>query len=148
MEKANQHIGNGLNLLQQLAQRLSIPPHEEVRGFATEFALAHDAGYLTWTDRSSQWVGRSSPTSDPNMWLQTIDDIKLTLVGRDRARGRVIQTELPDPDEDDGRIITGLTLEEITRSIGDTYTATQLPRYLHDSGLPAEAIPSLVTGDK
>jgi len=148
-EHANQYIGNGLNLLQQLAQRLGIPPYEEMQGFAIELALAHDAGYMTWTDRGAQWVGHSSPTNDPNMWLQTIDDIKLTLDGRDRARGRLIQTELPDADEDDGRIITGLTLEEIARPIGDTYTATQLPRYLRDSGLPAEAVmPPSVTGDK
>ncbi|HVV77961.1 MAG TPA: TIGR02391 family protein [Mycobacteriales bacterium] len=82
------------------------------------------------------------------MWLQTVDDIKLTLDGRDRARGRVIQTELPDPDEDDGRLITGLTLEEVARCIGDTYTSTQLPRYLRESGIPEDAVPPSVSGDK
>lgn len=65
-----------------------------------------------------------------------------------RRRGRVIQVALPDPEEDDGRIITGLTLEEIARSIGDTYTAAQLPRYLRDSGIPPEVIPPSVAGDK
>jgi hypothetical protein len=56
------------------------------------------------------------PTNDPNMWLQSIDNLKLTLHGRDGARGRVIQVALLDPDEDDQRIITGLTLDEIARS--------------------------------
>jgi uncharacterized protein (TIGR02391 family) len=148
MEQSQAYIGNGHNMLQQLAQRAGVPMHEEMSGFAIELALACDAGYLTWTDRSQQYVGRSSPTNDPNMWLQTIDDIKLTLDGRDRARGRVIQLELPDPDEDDGRIITGLTLEEIARSIGATYTPAQLPRYLHDSGIPDESLPPSVEGDK
>ena len=121
--------------------------NDDMRGFAIELALACDAGYLTWTDRSQQYIGTFSPTNDPNMWLQTIDDIKLTLDGRDRARGRVIQLGLPDPDEDDGRIITGLTLEEIARSIGATYTPAQLPRYLHESGIPDEALPPSGEGD-
>ena len=89
-----------------------------------------------------------NPTTDPVNWLQGIDDVRLTLAGRDRARGRLIQTELPDADEDDGRMITGLVLEEVARSIGDTYTSTQIPRYLRESGLPPEAIPDSVTGDK
>gem|GEM_PF-5171539 len=45
----------------------------------------------------------------------------------------MIQVELPDPDEDDNRIITGLTMEEIARSIGD-----KLPRYLRESGIPED----------
>ncbi len=148
LEQTSAYIGNGNYLLQQLAQRTGVPWHEDMASFAVELALAYEAGYLTWTDRSSQYVGRSSPTIDPNQWLQTIDNIKLTLAGRDRARGRVIQTELPDPDEDDGRMITGLTLEEIARSIGDTYTVAQLPRYLRESGIPTEALPPSITGDK
>ena len=148
MEQANSYIGNGLHLLEQLSQRAGVPSYENMPQFATELALANDAGYLTWTDRSSHYVGRFGPTNDPNMWLQTIDDIKLTLAGRDRALGRVIQVELPDPNEDDGRIITGLTLEEIARSIGDTYTAAQLPRYLRESGIPVDVVPPIVGGDK
>lgn len=148
MEQQNAYIGNGLRLLEELARRQGFLYHEELRPFAIELALASNAGYLTWTDRSSRMVGHYSPTTDPNNWLQTIDDIKLTLAGRDRARGRVIQAELPDPDEDDNRIITGLTMEEIARSIGDTYTAAQLPRYLRESGIPVDAVPDVVTGDK
>lgn len=148
IEQSQTYFGNGHNLLQQLAQRAGVPMHEEMASFATELALAYDAGYLTWADRSQQFVGRSSPTNDPNMWLQTIDNISLTLDGRDRARGRVIQQELPDLDEDDGRIITGMTLEEIARSIGATYTAAQIPRYLRESGIATELLPQSVEGDK
>ncbi|HEU5269355.1 MAG TPA: TIGR02391 family protein [Jatrophihabitans sp.] len=148
IEQSGQYLGSGLNLLDRLAREANVAPYESMREFAIELALAYHKGYLTWVDRSSQWVGHPSPTTDANMWLQTFDDIRLTLDGRDRARGRVIQTALPDPDEDDGRIIAGLTLEEAARSIGDTYTASQLPRYLRESGLSADAVPGSVTGDK
>ena len=55
--------------------------------------------------------------------------------------GRIVERELPDPSEDDGRPITGMALEEIARAIGDTYTGIQLPRYLRDSGVPEEFVP-------
>ncbi len=148
IEQAGGYVVNGLYLLQRLNQDDGLPQGDGMSEFAKELSLAFEAGFLTWTDRSSQFVGRHSPTNDPNMWLQTIDEIKLTLSGRDRARGRLILTELPDPDEDDGRIITGLTMEEVARSIGDTYTAAQLPRYLRESGIPEDAVPDAVTGDK
>jgi uncharacterized protein (TIGR02391 family) len=147
MEQANGWIGNGYRLLEELARRQGIAQHEEMKAFAKELTLAHDAGFLTWTDRSSTW-GNVTAASDPNMWLQSIDNLTLTITGRDRARGRVIQAEWPDPDEDDNRIITGLTMEEIARSIGDTYTAAQLPRYLRESGIPKDAVPDVVVGDK
>jgi|SRR5579872_683559 len=41
-----------------------------------------------------------------------------------------------------------MTLEKIARAIGDTYSGGQLPKYLHDSGIPDEYIPSEVTGSK
>jgi uncharacterized protein (TIGR02391 family) len=148
LEQTGQYLGNGLNLLEQLARQANVPPYEAMAEFAIELALAHNAGYLTWIDRSDRFGRDLSPMVDANSWLQSFDGIKLTLDGRDRARGRVIQNALPDPNEDDGRIITGLTMEEIARSIGDTYTSTQLPRYLRESGLPDDAVPGSVVGDK
>lgn len=38
-------------------------------------------------------------------------------------------TPLPDPEEDDGQMIAGSTLELIARDLGDTYTLAQLPRF-------------------
>lgn len=146
LETSGSHLGNGYFLLESVGRLAGVQPHEDMRGFAIELTLAHNAGYLTWTDRSSRMVGQYSPTLDPGNWLQTIDDIKLTLAGRDRARGRVIQVELPDPEEDDGRIITGMTMEEIAKSIGETYTATQLPRFLRESGVPTDV--ESVPGDR
>jgi uncharacterized protein (TIGR02391 family) len=148
LEEENQSFGNGLNLLQQLNQRRNVPQQDGIDSFAVELALAFQTGYLTATDRSQNWVGNFGPTNNPHQWLQTFDNVRMTLAGRDRARGRLIQIGFPDPGEDDGRIITGLTLEEIARCIGDTYTPTQLPGYLRDSGLPPEVVPPAVEGDK
>ena len=96
--------------------------------------------YTTSTDMT--------PLLDANVWLQQIRDIRLTLDGRDRARGRVVLRPLPDPAEDDDRPITGMTLEEIARAIGDTYTTGQLPRYLRESGVPDDRVPEAVSGNK
>ena len=85
LEQTNAYIGNGQNLLQQVARLAGVPWHDDMAGFAVELELAHGAGYLTWTDRSSHYVGLSSPTADPNQWLQTVDNIKLTLVGREQG---------------------------------------------------------------
>lgn len=41
-----------------------------------------------------------------------------------------------------------MTLEEIARPIGDTYTTAQLPRYLRESGLPEQFIPPHPAGNK
>jgi uncharacterized protein (TIGR02391 family) len=148
LEQTGQTAGSGMNLLDRLARDAGVPVYDAMQEFAIELQLAHDAGYLSWRDQSDRWAVRATPTSDPNMWLQSFDDIALTLEGRDRARGRVIVATLPDADEDDGRIITGLTLEEIARSIADTYTATQLPRYLRESGIPDDFVPTSVITDK
>jgi len=146
MEQSGGGWTTGYRLLEQFARPAGIAVHEVMGPFAKELVLARQAGYLTWTDQN---VEPYSHVSDPNMWLQTVVvNVQLTLAGRDRARGRVIQVELPDPDEDDNRIITGLTMEEIARSIGDTYTAAQLPRYLRESDLPIDAVPDPVVGDK
>ena len=110
--------------------------------------IARNAGYLEWNEMTSPGVPRPDPTIDPQRWLQEIRDLRLTLSGRDRARARLFQRPLPNPEEDDDRPITGMTLEEIARQIGDTYSGSQLPRYLSDSGIPAEFIPAEVTGSK
>ena len=110
--------------------------------------LARAAGYLEWIDQFNPGVRVLDPVTEAQQWLQQIHDIRLTIDGRDRARGRVVQRPLPDPDEDDDRPITGMTLEEIARAIGDTYTASQLPRYLRESGIPEEFIPAEVAGNK
>lgn len=141
-------LANGYYLMQRAANGKTIDWNQDATSFARELLLIASAGYLTWTDRSGLNASRTDPLANSQYWLQEIWELRLTPSGRDRARGRVIQRPLPDPDEDDERPIAGMTLEEIARAIGDTYSGAQLPRYLHDSGVPDEYIPAEVTGSK
>ena len=141
-------LSNGLNLMQRAAQNQVVDWNYDTSTFARELLLAAAAGYVTWTDQSGRNVGVTDPIANSQSWLQMIWELRLTLSGRDRARGRIIERALPDPDEDDGRPIAGMTLEEIARVIGGTYTGQQLPKYLHDSGIPDESIPAEMVGSK
>jgi uncharacterized protein (TIGR02391 family) len=141
-------LSSGWQLMQAASQGQTIDWDHDCRTFARELLLARAAGYLEWTDPFNPGVRVLNPVTEAQQWLQQIWEIRLTLDGRDRARGRVIQRPLPDPDEDDDRPITGMTLEEIARAIGDTYTGTQLPRYLRESGISEEFIVAEVTGSK
>jgi uncharacterized protein (TIGR02391 family) len=141
-------LGSGYSLMQAASEGRTIDWDRDSRTFARELLLARVAGYLEWTDPFNPGVRVLNPVTEAQQWLQQIYDIRLTLAGRDRGRGRVIQRPLPDPDEDDDRPITGMTLEEIARAIGDTYTGSQLPRYLRESGIPDEFIPAEVSGSK
>jgi uncharacterized protein (TIGR02391 family) len=141
-------LSSGWQLMQAASQGQAVDWDHDCRTFARELLLARAAGYLEWIDPFNPGVRVLDPVTEAQQWLQQIWDIRLTLDGRDRARGRVIQRLLPDPDEDDDRPITGMTLEEIARVIGDTYTGSQLPRYLGESGIPEEFIAAGVTGSK
>ncbi len=130
-------LTNGLNLMRRMGGS-DIDRNRDLGPFAGELVLAEKAGYMTWKELQGRFVGHPTWDGDPNFWLQQIMHIRPTLAGRDRVRGRVIQRPLPDPDEDDDRLISGMTLEEIARAIAETYTDRQLPRNLGDSGIPTE----------
>ncbi len=138
----------GYAFMQAASDGRPVDWNRDGRSFVRELVLARNAGYLEWVDMTTPNVARADPTTDAQRWLQEIRDLRLTLSGRDRARGRLFQRPLPDPEKDDDRPITSMTLEEIARQIGDTYSGSQLPRYLGDSGIPAEFIPAEVTGSK
>jgi uncharacterized protein (TIGR02391 family) len=142
------HLMSGYNLIQAASGGRAIDWGRDEMTFARELLLARAAGYLEWTDQLYPNRRQADPITDPHQWLQEIRDLRLTIPGRDRARGLVIQRPLPDPDEDDDRPITGMTLEEIARAIGDTYSAPQLPRYLSESGIPEQFIPAEVPANK
>lgn len=149
--EASEQFGSlvtGYAFMQAASDGRAVDWDQDGRSFVRELVLARNAGYLEWVDMTTPNVARADPTTDAQRWLQEIRDLRLTLSGRDRARGRHFQRPLPDPEEDDDRPITGMTLEEIARQIGDTYSGSQLPRYLRDSGVPAEFIPAEVTGSK
>jgi hypothetical protein len=81
---------NGRNLMDAASAERSIDWSQDDRSFARELILAHRAGYLEWKDLPVPGVGQLHPFAAPKRWLQHINDIRLTLDGRDRARGREI----------------------------------------------------------
>jgi hypothetical protein len=143
-------LWSGFNLMQRAAKEAEkvLDVQRDYGPFARELVLGRDRGYLTFKERPMYGSPMYDPERDSNMWLQHIEEIRLTLDGRDRARGRLVLRELPDPDEDDGRDIAGMTLEEVARAIGNTYTGPQLIRFLRQSGVPAEYVPAEITGSK
>jgi len=142
------HLASGYSLIQAASGGQAIDQERDTSTFARELLLARAAGYLEWTDQLYPNRPQTDPAANAHQWLQEIRDLRLTLPGRDRARGREILRPLRDPDEDDDRPITGMTLEEIARAIGDTYTAQQLPPYLRESGIPERFIPPEVPASK
>ena len=135
-------LSNGLWLMERVAAGQPLDHNRDYVPFVWELMVAGHAGYVVWDSRGVS-PHRPDPRTDANAWLQEIRDIRLTISGRDRARGRVVMKQLPSPDEDDDRLITGMTLEEIARAVGDTYTPSQLPRFLSDSGIPADYLDSV-----
>lgn len=134
--------------MQAAATGQTIDWDRDDRTFVRELLLALNAGYVEWDETHHPGIQRTDPVTEAQPWLQEIRDLCLTIAGRDRARGRLVLRPLPDPGEDDDRPITGMTLEEIARAIGDTYTGSQLPRYLRESGIPEPFVLTEVTGSK
>lgn len=135
----------GLTLMDRARPLADRDPQNDPRNLAHELLLARAAGLLEW----KEWnTGQGyDPIQDPHLWLQQIGNFYLTIKGREKARGRVVITDLPDPDQDNGQMILGYTLEEIGRSIAEVCTAPQLPRLLYESGIPPEFLPPEVVGD-
>ena len=132
-------LSSGFQLMERAREGRQLDYQRDPASFAHELLIAREAGLLDFDDRS-YGPRIADPRYDAHQWLQQVRDVRLTIAGRDRARGRVIITPLPDPEQDDGRMITGYALEEIARALGETYTMGQLPRFLSDSGIPTEFI--------
>jgi len=109
-----------------------------VRGFLRELENLEREGYLTFTvyDRSP-----NNRTAYPYIYLQQIRDFALTIKGRDRALGIQIVQPLPNPDEDDGRPIPALVLEQIAYAIAEEYTPQQIPVFLDEAAIPLDRLP-------
>jgi uncharacterized protein (TIGR02391 family) len=133
--------GSGMSLMQEIARRhdYQLDPHADYGTFVRELLLARDSELITY--REILWGDMAPDPSDPNMYLQRIQDLDITIAGRDRALGREFRRPPPDPDEDDGRLIRSSTLEDVAQVIGDAFTGTQLERFLEESGVPREWIP-------
>lgn len=138
-EKETGSLSSGFQLMERARGGRQLDYQRDPTTFAHELLIAREAGLLNFDD-NGYGPRIADPRYDAHQWLQQIRDVRLTVSGRDRARGRVIITPLPDPEQDDGRMITGYVLEEIARALGETYTMSQLPRFLNDSGIPAEFV--------
>jgi hypothetical protein len=135
-------IDSGIDLMQTLvADRGVACAHGDDTSLIRELFVLANAGLVTWQIMSSH--GRIQPITpnDPNDYLNNIRQFALTVAGRDRARGQVIRVPTPDMDEDDGRMIASLTLEDVAGSISRTYTSFQAIRLLVESGISPEHDP-------
>lgn len=111
------------------------------RGFIQELDILADEGYLTFTVESYSGNAEQTKRSYPYQYLQQVRNFALTVAGQDRARGVRVVQPLPDPDEDDGRLISGLVLQEIAEAIAGEYRPEQLLVFFDESGIPLDRIP-------
>jgi hypothetical protein len=132
-------LGSGYSLIQAMAKEQTIDWRHDAKTFVRELLLAKDAGYVEWTDLlEPEHVRQTHATNEADQWLQQISNIRLTLAGRDRARGRVVLQPPPDPDEDDGRQITSLTLEYVAKSITRQLDQFQVAQLTLEGGISGQ----------
>jgi uncharacterized protein (TIGR02391 family) len=124
---------NGLHLMEQIAGRIVHEP-QLIRGFVQELHIARDLGLVTFKVQPDPRPNLAD--ADPNWYLQTISDFALTVMGQDRARGRVVVQPLPDPAEDDGRKLSNLVLQEVAAAITEQYAPDELADFLAEEGIP------------
>jgi uncharacterized protein (TIGR02391 family) len=127
---------SGQDMMKQLLGTFTVDP-SLYPGFVQELHIARDAGLLTFTPPHA--AGRSlppDPSHDPNIYLQSVRNFALTVAGQDRARGRVVIQDLPDPDEDDGRLISRVTLKAVAAAINEEYEPEQASVFLAEAGAP------------
>ncbi|MDA8271394.1 MAG: hypothetical protein M0Z39_08310 [Actinomycetota bacterium] len=86
-ETGGQHLWTGLELFHKASEGKETHRGADERSFARELVLASDAGFLTWKQMNIH-VGATFE-GNVNTWLQDIGEIRLTIAGRDRARGRL-----------------------------------------------------------
>src|ERR1700730_10172992 len=104
------------------------------RGFIQELEIAAAGDYLTFTVEDYSGNAQQTRRSYPYQYLQQIRDFALTVAGQDRARGRVVVQPLPDPAEDDGRLISTLILQRVAEAIDKEYSEGQAVTFLEESG--------------
>jgi len=110
-----------------------------ISGFAYELDLARSAGLLTFEVLDHAVAYR---TQNPDFYLQNVQKLALTITGRDRARGRVVQVPLPDLGEDDGHLISHLVLGRIGGAIEQQYSCEQAVVFQDESGIDLDRIPA------
>ncbi len=112
-----------------------------ISGFAYELDLACAAGLFTFEVADHAAAYR---TQNTDFYLQNVRNLALTIAGRDRARGRVVQVPLPlpDPGEDHGHLISHLILGQVAEAIEQQYSREQAVVFLEESGIDLDRIPA------
>lgn len=130
-------IFHGFDLMEAIAAQRGVAVMEkDYHSFLRELFALRSGGLLVWELTLVPPHVRQLDPHDANQYLRNIRDIALTVpAGRDRARGQIVRVPLPEPDEDDGRMIRALTLEEIADIIGAAYSPVQVMQLLVDSGV-------------
>jgi uncharacterized protein (TIGR02391 family) len=129
-------VGSGLDMLKTLAAERGVGlADDDYRRFLRELFVLHNAGLLTWVPMQSPARVRQITPAEPLDYLNNTRDFTLTYAGRNQAQGRIVLTPLPDPAEDDGRMIASLTLEDIAKCIGSRYDSHQAVLLLADARL-------------
>lgn len=129
----------GVQLMEQVAGGF-VHDEQQTRGFVQELHIAAQLGLLTFRISTAPSIAAPNPDSQPRYYLESLRDFALTPTGQDRARGRVVVQEPPDPAEDDGRAISNLILAKVGAAIEDEYNRSQAETLLSEAGLPLNQI--------
>jgi uncharacterized protein (TIGR02391 family) len=121
---------NALQLLNELSGTFAADP-KLMPGFLQKLFIARAAGHLTW-----RIYGVEPSQNNANYYLQQMQDLALTPEGQDRARGRMIEHPVPDPDEDDGHELSDLVLQQVAEIITREYASDQRIPFLAEEGIP------------
>jgi uncharacterized protein (TIGR02391 family) len=134
-----------INLLPEVTDNAPVYDDRDYRNFIRELEDAQRCGFIEF--RIMRYGGDVAPPSPDamgaNNYLAQMVELRLTSIGRDRARLRVYEREPPDPSEDDGSPITQLVFQQIAEIVGRTYAPARLRLFLEDSSLPPDMIPAL-----
>ncbi len=135
-------IYSGIAMAQALAVDRGVSlTEQDYAALIRELFVLNSGGLLTWEVMSSVGRVREITPNEPNDYLNNIRAFALTIKGRDRARGQIVEVPTPDPAEDDGRMIASLTLEDVARSIGEVYAPFQAIQLLIEAGISPEHDP-------
>ena len=132
-------IYDGAELMRTIAtQREEATTAEDHKSFLREMFALGRGNLVTWE------LTKIPPTVPPfnpheaHHYLQNMHNPTLTIPGRDRACGRIVERPWPEPGEDDGRLIRALTLNEIADIIGAAYSPVQVIQLFIDSDVSME----------
>lgn len=129
---------NGCALMDEIAGQ-QVTDDKLVRGFLQELEILAAENYLTFRAYDTSENGRRSW---PYQYLEQIRDYALTVKGQDRARCIKVIQPLPDPDEDDGRPIPALVLQQIAYAVAEEYTPQQILVFLdEEADIPLDGLP-------